>query len=531
MGQKDTSEAIPLTPAWGLMGGLVVDKPATEIEPTACQACSNLVGYEGKIRPRQGMSTIYAQLPAGYGCYHYIRFVDNTGGITVAALGYNSGTGAVKFYENVGGVWTDRTDVAVLTGSWAVHPRSTQFKGNLYFTTGVDGGLWKWTGPGTNIVQVTNGTASLAPFFLPRILYSWQGRLWMGDCYNDSIGTTRVPYRMAWSDQLVDNVWQGGLSGGNSGFQDLVDGHDEGNDPITAIFDTMQNLIVAKANCMYYGSNVGYPAFYKFLMFEKNIGVASHETVKSLGDTTYWLGSDNVYAMKGMKTEAIGNAIKPRLRQVINPTYINLAVGMIDPLLELYYLFIPPSGSSINSKMFIYSIRDKAWWEADIADTTNIQPTMSYSLFVTPWDTRLIIGSLTGQFFQMVEGVVTDNGTAWSTSWTSKTIDSMRFFHYPLKPPQFETTRMQRFAIHAQSGQIYASFTQGDNLDSMVAVDRRDVGGRGILKFNGHSEKFLSTNFGSRFYTVTLSHPDLSSPALIEGMTMHVTERGAVRIS
>jgi hypothetical protein len=504
------SVTVPL-PLWVLTQGLVTVVPPSQIPDTACSEVQNMVGYEGMLRRRPGFSSTLDSVGANQVVHHLGRRVGMDGTIQRMALSRNTSTNALKAYYWTGAAWSDITGAAALTLTEGQHAFSTVFKGSWYFVTGNDP-LYKWTGSG-NISEVTNANASLKPYPNPKVLYSWDARLWTADS-EDGAGS-RVPYRLAWSDHLLDNVWRGGVNAGSSGFVDLADD----SDPITGLVDQVDFLVVFKPQIIYLGVNAQPPDYYSFPKLSRGMGCVSGATIQRYYESLLFLGDDNVYMMEGRQVQPIANSIRNRLRDIVALSNISRSFALIDPDNILYWLFLPKTGTTNLITLLIYSLRDQAWWEGEIAlnSPTTLLPLCGLSYRSGTWTTEKLIGSADGKVYKIDETVGTDDGKEFSAKWVSKQWDAIS-----MSRGDAEAMALQRVMIHGESGKVKVQCSLGPNLDRMVTETIGEV------SLNGKGPNYLSTNLVDRFLQLILV-PDSTDPPKIQGMTVHVLNRGEVR--
>ena len=532
MGAKqDVSQAVAST-LWNPTQGLITVLPPHAIPDLATAECDNFYGFEGKLRPRPGWSVALATVPGSatnivYGLAEHVAM---SGTRTIVALTQDYTTGAVKFYEWTGAAWTDRTGAVVLTGSVSApyHPTFANFKGVLYFTTGLQG-MAQWTGPGNTITLTTNTDPLLAPFDKPKIVISWDGRLFTFNSDDAPSAGNPVPPRVAWSDFLDGTIWQGGLLGGSAGFQDLYYG-DDSSDGITAAIDLKDNLLVWKPRSMYAGVNTGDAKFYEFRPIFRDIGCVGQNTVRRLQDTVIWLGYDNVYMMEGLqKPEPIGDLIRTHIQAVTYTKFVKYAHAVIDPIRQLYHLFMPDLTSTSSSnhqlKWFIFNMREKSWWEGTIANF-NIQPYSSVVVYTYPFDCAIYCGSIDQKVYKLDHSVYTDSGTKYTCRWVSKLFDAGKLFKTSSSATgahEFDTFQIQKLAVMAQSGKCKTQLRMGPSLDQTRLTDVLSLDFRGIK-----SDRYVTFRDGDRFVQLILTETDLTAPAEVEGLTMHIQARGMV---
>lgn len=523
MGKQDLSQAVAIS-LWSPVQGLVTAIPPHAIPDQAAAAVSNFYGFEGKVRPRPGLTgALGSTVTSGASLYGIAEHVSMSGTRTFVAMTLNNSTNAVKFWEWSGAAWVDRTGAASLTGyGYAPYqPTFANFKGTLYFTTGRNG-LYQFT-PGGNISAVTNADPLLKPFDKPKIVVAWDGRLFTFNQDDAPSAGNPVPPRVAWSDFLDATIWQGGLLGGSSGYQDLYYGNDS-SDPIVAAAELRDNIVVFKPYSMYAGVNTGDAKFYEFRPMFRDVGCVAQNTLRRLRETLVWLGYDNVYAMTGLsEPEPIGDAIRTHIQAVTHSPYLKYANAILDPIRQIYHLFLPSaSGSHLIQKWFMFNIHDKSWWEGDIA-AAGIEPVCALGVYNNPFDATLYVGSKDGKAYTIDHSSRTDDGTKYTCSWTSKQFDAGKLLKSNAVAHEFDTFQVQKLAVMAQSGKCKVQLRMGPSLDQQRTSDTLS------LSFDGtKSDRYATFRDGDRFVQVTITETDLNSPAEIEGITMHIQPRGMV---
>lgn len=508
--------ATPVT-IWPLTAGLFSETTPTQIPDGATSSSLNVLGFEGKLKPRPGFAaSSLLDLGGNIAVYHLSRLASLTGTQTQVALGIDTGTLAVRFYEWNGAAWVDRTGAAVLAGTLGYHPTSCSFKGELYFTVG-GSDLYSWTGAG-NIAAVTGAAPGQEPFERPQIVIAWDGRLWEGDVY---AGGSRVPYRVAWSDHNLDNVWRGGVSGGSSGYQDLIDSKEDDTMPITAMIDLSDSLFAFKAERIYKGDFVDYPKYYEFRKLFTGVGCISQATLQRNRDQLLFLGDNNIYLLEpGALPKPLGTRIRTRLIAACAAANLQRAAAIVDPFNELYWLFLPKTGTTNNVTMFILNIREGSWWEGEIANA-NILPLCTLAYRPNTWTRQLLIGSQDGNTYQLDAAAFTDGGTAMATPyWEGKEFDCLQISR---GANPFETAQVIQMGVHARSGKITAKVKVADALDGFVTKEI------GELVMDGGGHRYRGASASGRFIKPRLEWSDMTDPAEVEGLTLHIVKRGAER--
>lgn len=522
---QSLSDAIPIT-LWSPVQGLIVDKVPTQIPPTACQACNNMVGFDGKLRRRAGWVAILDTLPAGYAVNkHTARFsLDGTSTRVVIARKISDNTG--KFFYWDGATWIDATASIVFSCSDTLRTQADCLNGILYFATGVSD-LLQWDG--TALQYVTNANAAVVPFNLPQSVLAWDNRLWNANVVDQTSGSVLVSQRTAWSNFQDPTTW-GVVApySGSAGFQDIED--TTYTAPIIGLRDTRDYLFAFQAEATYYGqatSNI----FYEFRRLSRGKGLASQDTLKRFQESLFWLGNENVFACADQQTiSPIADSIRPRILQVCDQTKFNLAMATMDPINQLYWLFLPSNGSSQVMHVFIFSIRDNAWWEGELAQGTAINPECTFEYRTGAWQVEVSIGSQDGKIYQM-EGypaTALDGLASFLPTWRSQRMDATAIgasYQSRLQGSKgpFETMSLQRFGAHATSGKVTVRPYYGSGAHNMTAGKPVSV------SFTRKSDSFATFDQDTdRYVELELSFPDITNAPEIQGIHTHFMPGGQV---
>ena len=509
------SQALP-TAQWTLTQGLITTQNRTQIPPQACRACANVVGFEGKLRRRPGFYAALAALPAGYTVHHLGRRVGLDGTINLLALARKTADSSCKVYKWTGAAWSDITGAASLTLTAGTPAYSTTFLGVWYFTTGGNNNLYSWSGSG-NIAAVAGSGAGPDPFGNPAIVYSWDGRLHTFNSLDTNSAAS--PYFWAWSDHLLPDVWQDGLTGGSSGYIALADD----SDAITGVVDQVNSLLIFKPTMIYQAVAASGPLWYQATKLIRGIGCPAGQTIRRYYENVFFLGDEDVYMQSGGNLpQPIGMNIRNTLKNAINNANMSQAFATMDWDNILYTLYLPKTGTSNLITLFTYSLRDQSWWEGEIAlaGSPTLNPICALDYRSGPWQYASYVGSVDGKVYQMdttFAQAVKDDTTTFTPTWTSPTFDALG-----LSSGKNETMQLQRVGVHGSSGKVKVQATHGPNLDSM----KTDL--VGTITLDGNHPHFLSSQIADRFIELVLTF-DTTSPPAIEGLTVHLLPRGEVR--
>lgn len=481
--------------------GLISNMPVTQIPPGGCQAISNLIIRKGALKIRPGLSSLYSQFSANEAVFLIDYFTPLSGTAKVMALTLNLSTTAVKAYYWTGSAWSDITGSATLVGGLGSHPFATSFKSSWYFTVGAGSALklYEWTGTG-NIAEVSNTTPALSPPKGPRVVLSTASRLFLLNCYSDPTAGTRVPYRVAWSDYLQDDVWNGGSSAGSSGYMDLM----EEPDPIV-VGAVLRNLIFAfKEFQTYVITPSGYPTYFSYQKFANDKGCIAPKTIKNFKDALIFLGDDNIYYIDGQNIQPVADSITYRIRDVVNTTYMNRAIGMIDKTNFLYHLLLPKVGTDNPITIFTLDLQSGSWTEGEIANTSIIPVCSAEYPISGYWGNYTLLGSEDRYIYDMSTSYTTDSSTTYTPSWTSGTLDI-----YHITEGKLEAARLERVIVESASGKVTVYLTAGDFINDM---DSETTGQ--VLNLDGKHQNYVVFGKRARYFKLRLVFDTTNIPEI-----------------
>ncbi len=441
--------------------GLHADVNLFDIPSGGAAACNNVLWTDGYLRPRPGLAEIYSPFPWGAtSLCHLALYTDFASNITLMAV-----TRPTANTLNVYRYTTSWAVVAMgLVGDSSIPITSCNFKGYWYMTTG-GAGLYRYDGTTWADVASLQTVARFKIFDKPRIVVAGDSRLFIAGCHESQDGTASgalVPYRVAWSDFLLGEVWSGGTGGGSSGYVDLA----QDSAPVTGLYYSNSSLLVFKPNAIYIGYAAGPPKTFDFRQFVSGVGCISHQTIKRFREgQILWLGDDDIYlGGPGVTPTPLGSRIRPRIRSVVDLASIANSLAVIDQQSYLYHLILPSASDMRYHRLFTVNLRNGSWWEGSL-QYPNISAGCAVEFRLSPWKTRQLIGTTGGGIFDFDLSNTTDAGTTFNCSWRSGMAAVRKLSQNQVEHASIEHLRIQ--ALLGVSAEASLSALHGDGMDRM----------------------------------------------------------------
>lgn len=444
--------------------GLHTDVNLFDIPSGGAALANNVVWVEGYLRARPGMAQIYSpNLFTGQTICHLALYTDFDANVTLMAVTRPTPT-TLNIYKYTTG-WA--LVQSGLLGDSDIPITSCNFKGYWWVTTGA-GDMYRYDGTTLSAVKGLQATARFKIYDKPRIVVAGDSRLFIAGCCtsNDGSNTGFVPYRVAWSDFLLGEVWGGGVGGGSSGYVDLA----QDSSPVSGLYYSNSALLAFKPNSIYLGYAAGPPKTYDFRQFVSGVGCISHQTIKSFREgQIIWLGDDDIYlGGPSVNPTPLGARIRPRLRSIIDLPTIDKALALIDRQSYLYHLILPSSstGNRIH-RLFTVNLRNGSWWEGSL-DVPSISIGGAVEFRLGPWRNRQLLGGTNGLIYDFDLGNTTDDGVAFPCTWRSGMAAVRRLTNNQLEQSNLLHIRVQ--APYKATGSVELSALWGNGMDRMTTL-------------------------------------------------------------
>lgn len=519
--QFSASQTVPF-PLWGLTAGQFNNLPSTRVPETGLSASHNVYISEGRIRVRPPL-VAYARTGSSKPCNHVAHMITQAGVVYLMRSEIDPISSRVEVYSWDGATWTSLA--SGLQGSEDHPPASTMFKGEWLFAPG-DDWAYQWTGGALNRLDLLQADPELRPPEAPRHMISNLSRVFMANGI-DPISGDRIPWRVWWCSKGDSLTWDHGgrkPEAKNASFQDLM----QDNTEVSGLhYHDGAEILAFKPRSLYTGVFNGGVALYLFEPVSLEIGCVAGRTIQSWNGLCLFLGASTVYAKPlGQKPIPIGDSIAPRLRELLDTEYASRASAVLDPVLGIYWLFIPTSGDGRCGKIFACSLKDKfAWTEGEVADG-EIAPMACTVFWPTNSEHLLVVGSRDGGVYRLGGGTaMLDGRTEYSAHFWSRSLD----FVEVLAQAGAETAALQKMSLQGSSGTATGRVRVGATVASLEAADPVEFGDFDMAEDWDQSYRSGKMN-AMRFAQVgAYWPPGTSTPMPVDGVTLWGMPRGDAR--
>lgn len=201
-----------------------------------------------------------------------------------------------------------------------------------------------WSGTG-NFTNCNTTSATKA-----RYCIEYADRLLLADMY---VSGNRAPCTVMWSKNGDLTDW----TDSTAGSADLEDTEDI----ITGMGKVGSDLIIYKTDSIVVGNRTGIStAPISFPRYQPGIGCPAPYSIVSAMGTQFFIGRDDFYMMMGTQPYPIGEKIRYKFFDIVNPTEIKRSFGYANTLQSEIRWFVIDEDN--NRRCFIYDYKRKEWW-------------------------------------------------------------------------------------------------------------------------------------------------------------------------
>lgn len=402
-----------------LSKGLITNQNPAAVGPEGSVDTTNFIWHRGYLRPRAGFASYPNQIsPAGP--ILHIGSWTTLSGTNWIVLVSSSGTTEGRVWSDSGSGFSLNLGVAAGLNPVEAEqsPSCCTFNNEYVVCLGeTEARVFSPSMVATNLYTRSSASYSayLHPPSNPRLCASNSSHLFFANVI-DRVTSTRVPYRLHWSDTLNSNVWNGGVNAGTSGIVDLADEQDA----ITALYVQNENLLVFKRKAIYQGQFVGAPLFYTFRRSIVGVGCINHNTLRRWrNDRLVWLGDDGVYVGGiGQAPQRISDSITSHIQTNANLD-LRRARALIDQDNDIYYLYLRNVANTETTVMYALDLVSGAWWYNTLTTGFNVTAAYDDPLPASFMSTRQLVGTYGGALYDFDLNNPTDAGTNFTCTWDS----------------------------------------------------------------------------------------------------------------
>lgn len=510
-------------PIWGLAAGQFNNVPSPRIADLGLFASNNVFISEGRVQVRPSLVE-YVPTDSSLPCTHAAHMITQGGDTFLIRTSLDPGTSKVSVLAYDGDQW--ETIASDLSGAEDIPPESCMLKGEWLLCPG-DDKVYQWTGSGPMIpLESLQPDPDLKPPDSPAHIASNMSRVFLANGIDPYTGD-RIPWRVWWCSKSDTTTWDHGgrkPEAKNASFQDLM--HD--NTEVTALHYLDGTEILAfKPRSVYVGEFNSGVNLYLFLPVSLEIGCIASKTVKSWNGLCVFLGPSNVYAKPvGGKPQAIGDAIRPRLAELLNSEFAHRSSAVIDPVLGVYWLFIPQNEEATCGKIFSCSLRDKfAWTEGEIS-SSGIRITDATTFYPSASEVEVLVSSRDGKIYSMTGGYpMQDGGDSFSASFWSRTFDWVEL----LAKQGAETVSLQKISVQGPRGSASGIVRTGPTVASVECAETQEFGDFDMSQAweqsfrGGKTQAYRFAQVGAYW------PPGTKDPMPVDGITVWGIPRGDAR--
>lgn len=474
------------------LGGIVLDKPADQLEDHQLASASNMLIRDGIVQQRGGFSAAIATggLNQPLGIYEWIPF-DGSARLVVADLG------GFKLYDSANITWSSITATAptLVAGDVPVFtPMRTASSGlRLIVTNGKDPPSW-WSG----------NTASTFIYLSTAVIGAaadvWRSHYVLGDVTTTADG--HVSARIQWSALGDPTTWTGTASVGTL---DLLDS----NASKIQLFMPMRGTeLVYKEEGVHALAYKGSPFYFVQTLVHAHLTCISRRAVAPVfnGDQHVVVTKENIILWDGQNVDRIGDPIRKEVFSTMNWALAKNVYTLYSSLTEEVLVSIPTS-STFGPDLWIFNLRHGSWWKM-----TSIGSFSTYAevkkVFTSP---KLIGGLSNSQIYEMLVGSL--DGTAGSTISSSmqwKLFDFGRIGHQ---------NAVKRVTVHIDPGTgttttVNVSRAMAEQPLAPLTFDA----GNTLTSTNANVELVADAIVMAKYMSFRLTHNGAGEPLRVRGL-------------
>lgn len=198
-----------------------------------------------------------------------------------------------------------------------------------------------------------------------------------------SPNTAFDPMLVRWSDQENQYQWIPQVTNQAGEFR-LSNGS-----YIMQAIATRQEILVWTDSCLYSMQYLGPPYVWKFEILMDNISVMSPNSMITLNNVTYWMGTDKFYIYSG-RVETLPCSLRQYIFDDINQSQAyQIFCGGNEGYNEVWWFYCSGNSSTVD-KYVIYNYLDRVWYYGSMARTAWLDSGIRRYPMATNYDNRVL---------------------------------------------------------------------------------------------------------------------------------------------
>jgi hypothetical protein len=195
--------------------------------------------------------------------------------------------------------------------------------------------------------------------------------------------TTFDPMLVRWSDQANQYQWVPAVTNQSGEFR-LSNGS-----YIMQAIATRQEILVWTDSCLYSMQYLGPPYVWKFEILMDNISVISPNSMITINNVTYWMGTDKFYMYSG-RVETLPCSLRQYIFDDINQDQAyQVFCGGNEGYNEVWWFYCSGSSNTVD-KYVIYNYLDRVWYYGSMARTAWLDSGIRRYPMATNYDNRVL---------------------------------------------------------------------------------------------------------------------------------------------
>jgi hypothetical protein len=195
--------------------------------------------------------------------------------------------------------------------------------------------------------------------------------------------TTFDPMLVRWSDQANPEQWVPEVTNQAGEFR-LSNGS-----YIMQAIATRQEILVWTDSCLYSMQYLGPPYVWKFEILMDNISVISPNSMITINNVTYWMGTDKFYMYSG-RVETLPCSLRQYIFDDINQDQAyQVFCGGNEGYNEVWWFYCSGSSNTVD-KYVIYNYLDRVWYYGSMARTAWLDSGIRRYPMATNYDNRVL---------------------------------------------------------------------------------------------------------------------------------------------